>query len=337
MMKATDAYTTLAAKLDYPESKELCHLLEVLMTPEEAELAARLPASVEELVKELNIDKERVNNSLQELYQKGVIFPSPDGYIFAQSLVTLFDRTASDPRQDSHWGRRLLDAWEQFGQAEWYYDLATGALTLPGTGRVIPYYKVIANTPGVLPYEDIRELLKVKRTIALIPCPCRRMVGGCDRPLDVCLQFDERAEYIIKRGYGEKLSYEEALAAVDRAEEAGLIHQSGNKRWGMPAICNCCTCCCLAFRSFDLFGKLHETDIKSRYEARVDVELCNGCQICIDRCQLEAIDMVKTPSSKKYKAVVDPSKCIGCGACAIKCPEGALSLIAVRPPEFILE
>ena len=203
--------------------------------------------------------------------------------------------------------------------------------------RIIPYYKALTDTPGMLPYEDIREVLKAVGTIATVSCPCRRYVQACDMPLDVCLQFDDKAEYVIEKGTGKKLSYEEALAVVDRAEEAGLIHLTRNRRWGLVSICNCCTCCCLLFRSFDLFGRLHELGAKSRYEARVDEQLCDGCQTCIERCQMDAIDMVKTPSSKKYKAAVDPSKCIGCGACVIECQEGALSLIAVRPPEFIPE
>jgi ferredoxin len=207
----------------------------------------------------------------------------------------------------------------------------------PGLRRIMPYYKALEGNPDFLPYEDIREVLKTAKRIAMVPCLCRRYVQACEMPMDVCLQFDERAEYIIDRGCGRELSYEEALAAIDEAEEGGLIHLVGNKRSGHSYICNCCVCCCVVFRPFNLVGKLNEIDAKSRYEASVDQELCDGCQVCIDRCQMGAIDMVRIPSSKKLKADVDSSKCIGCGACVITCPEEALSLVAVRPPEFIPE
>jgi len=74
---------------------------------------------------------------------------------------------------------------------------------------------------------------------------------------------------------------------------------------------------------------------KSRYEAYVSQEDCNGCQVCIDRCLFNAIKMVKPEGSKKFKAVVDPEKCWGCGVCVVGCAPEALKMKVVRPPEHI--
>jgi NAD-dependent dihydropyrimidine dehydrogenase PreA subunit len=74
---------------------------------------------------------------------------------------------------------------------------------------------------------------------------------------------------------------------------------------------------------------------KSRYQAYVNEADCSGCQICVDRCLFDAIEMEKPLGSKKYKAVVYPEKCFGCGVCVIKCKPRALRMKAVRPPEFI--
>ena len=74
---------------------------------------------------------------------------------------------------------------------------------------------------------------------------------------------------------------------------------------------------------------------KSRFQAMVDQDLCNGCQVCVDRCQFDAIEMVRPEGSKKYKAVVDAEKCWGCGACYIKCAPVAITLELVRPAAHI--
>ena len=74
---------------------------------------------------------------------------------------------------------------------------------------------------------------------------------------------------------------------------------------------------------------------KSRYEAFVNQDDCDGCQNCLDRCLFDAIEMVKTEGSKKLKAVVDPEMCFGCGVCVVGCDQAALKMKTVRPPEFI--
>jgi NAD-dependent dihydropyrimidine dehydrogenase PreA subunit len=67
----------------------------------------------------------------------------------------------------------------------------------------------------------------------------------------------------------------------------------------------------------------------------VDQGPCDGCQTCIDRCQYNAIEMVKVPGSKRLKAFVDPELCFGCGVCVLKCDTGAMTMSMVRPPEHI--
>jgi indolepyruvate ferredoxin oxidoreductase alpha subunit len=49
----------------------------------------------------------------------------------------------------------------------------------------------------------------------------------------------------------------------------------------------------------------------------VDVELCNGCRLCL-QVGCPAISM------KEKKAVIDPVLCTGCGVCAQVCPEAAI-------------
>ena len=55
----------------------------------------------------------------------------------------------------------------------------------------------------------------------------------------------------------------------------------------------------------------------TNYYAEVDPELCNGCEECIERCQLDARTMVDSV------ATVDLDRCIGCGNCVVICDSDA--------------
>ena len=74
---------------------------------------------------------------------------------------------------------------------------------------------------------------------------------------------------------------------------------------------------------------------KSRYQASVNQELCNGCQTCMGRCMFKAIEMVKVPGSKKLKSQVIKDKCMGCGLCVYTCEQKAIRYDIVRPPIHI--
>ena len=210
--------------------------------------------------------------------------------------------------------------------------------------RVVPAYRTVKDLPDIQPYEDMREILKAQELIAVCSCSCRatRNTLGktCEYSHDAnCFQFNRGAEYAIVRGTGRKLNYEQAMALVDETEEDGLVHQWRNsRRMTMTVFCNCCIDCCMVWHPLDTHqGDIGKVWAKSRFQAQVNQELCNGCQTCVERCMFDAIEMVKVPGTKKLKAVVDPEKCFGCGVCVLGCTSDALSMKVVRPPEFIPE
>jgi ferredoxin len=65
--------------------------------------------------------------------------------------------------------------------------------------------------------------------------------------------------------------------------------------------------------------------VQSNYFAQVDQEECIGCETCLERCQMDAIEMVDEIST------VDLNRCIGCGLCVTTCPSEAMQL--VQKPE----
>ena len=218
--------------------------------------------------------------------------------------------------------------------------------------RIIPAYKAIKDLPDVLPCEDIREIYKAQRRIVVVPCSCRYRTTAIDEhcaytseeDLWHCVQLNRGADYAMARDAGKELSQEEALELIDKIEEDGLLHTWQNTKAlvGMTVSCHCCRDCCETAVPLDMENiPLNKVWEKSRFIAVVDEEACIGCQTCVDRCQFDAIEMVKPKSatkSKKLKAKVDPEACYGCGVCVVGCNQAqALSMKLVRPPDHIPE
>ena len=66
----------------------------------------------------------------------------------------------------------------------------------------------------------------------------------------------------------------------------------------------------------------------SNFYVEVDPELCIGCGLCIERCQMEARVMLND------RASVNLDRCIGCGNCVVFCPSGA-NLMRKKEEEMV--
>ena len=346
-MEASHIYRSLAARFGYEDSPDFLRLLQFLMSEAEANLAAALPASVEELSARLGVPAEDARRELDDMFRRGLVFPrnfyTGEGARFARSLVQLHDATQSALSLDPEKDRELYDMWEAFCLAGYDRDYALGYLKLDKPhSRVVPAYKAVKDCPELQPYEDVREFLKAAERLAVVSCSCRKRAQAEHRPCEKshdrnCIQFNRGAEYAIVRGSGRELSLDEALNIVDETEEHGLVHSWFNSRSMVGVImCNCCYDCCVDWARLRHHGVPISTRWeKSRFEARIDTRACTGCQTCVERCQFEAIAMTPVPGSKKLKATVDPEKCWGCGVCALGCAADAIRLDLVRPLEHI--
>jgi ferredoxin/DNA-binding Lrp family transcriptional regulator len=340
-----DAYQILAEKHGFKDSLRYRHILEFLMTPKQAEIVTLLPAPVEEVAQKVGLSPAEVKKEIDDLFIKGVVIPKDfhtrEGARFCHHVIQLHDATEADQRTEQIFGEKapqLWELWEDFCQQEFYVKLAEMyAKREAPFNRVVPAYKAIENILGITPYDDIREVLKAAPLIAIVPCSCRRQVKKTDIAVDTCFQFGRSAEYAIVRGSGRRLSYEEALAAIDQAEEDGEVHMWVNwQTLSYGVLCNCTKDACIAWTPLVQYGvSIGKRAAKSRFEAVVDQGVCTGCQVCIDRCQFDAIEMIKPAGEKKYKAIIDPEKCWGCGVCVLKCEPGALTLRLIRPLEHI--
>ena len=352
-MSASDTYGILAERLDFPGSNRLRAILEDLMTPEQALIAVELPGTTEEVSQKTGVAASKVKEELEALFFKGVVFPKDfdkrDYYRFARSIIQLHDATMSTQARDVVKDKAFYELWWDFSINEMYsWEVERFRVQEEPPTRVVPAHKAIEGLPDVLPCEDFRELLKAQQLIAVVPCSCRygtTAVGEhCDFTKEEerwnCLQFGRGAEYVIKRDSGKQLSLGEALELIDSIQEEGLIHRWSNtaEMTGTYTSCQCCRDCCEVYVALDQAGMpIGKAWEKSRYQAFVSVDDCNGCQTCVERCHFDAIDMQRPEGSKKYKAIVDADKCFGCGLCVVTCEPKALSLKAVRPPEHIPE
>jgi electron transport complex protein RnfB len=350
-MSQKDAYDTLTESLGFPGSARLRSILEMLMTSEEARLAEALPGGIAEVSEKTGIPEDKVRATLDGLYEKGVVFPRGDFanreyYRFARQIIQLHDATQASSKLDLEKDRPLFQKWHDFCKEEMYprmaamFKGANARLT-----RVIPAYRAIKELPDILPAENFHEILGAQDIIAVVPCSCRirtTAVGEqCQHTAEAktwhCLQFGRGAAYVINRGSGRKLTLEEALLLCDDVEEDGLIHRWANNAnmTGINTSCQCCRDCCEEYVAMDQGSvPVSQWWEKSRYEAYLaEPDDCNGCALCVDRCQFDAVQMVQTDDG--LKASVEAEKCFGCGVCVVGCSPEALKMKVVRPTEFI--
>ena len=183
----------------------------------------------------------------------------------------------------------------------------------------------------VLLLGEVEEMIEAAADIIVQPCDCRRLGQNCDRPVEVCIWLDEGARAALDRGYGRRLTKEEARDLVRWADGKGLMH-TADSEWherGLHAICNCCACDCYPFRAAQ---ELNSKGVwpRSRYVAVYDQERCNLCGTCVRRCHFAAFyhdgSTVEADGKTRKSVLFDPERCWGCGLCVSTCPEGAITM-----------
>jgi formate hydrogenlyase subunit 6/NADH:ubiquinone oxidoreductase subunit I len=191
---------------------------------------------------------------------------------------------------------------------------------------------------AVLPAHAMTPILEQAQTFAVAHCPCRvalRLRGrACEHPEDVCIKFDDLAEYLIERGLGREIDRDEAFDVIRRSEEAGLVHFVDNAEGNIKHNCNCCGCACWNVGSIRRRKIPRDVLMATYFMRTTDLDECTGCGRCAEVCPVEALALVPRPGSARAAgrgsdtiAVVDPDWCIGCGVCVPRCPSGAAGLL----------
>ncbi len=290
--------------------------------------------TIPELAKKLNIDKKELAKKLNEIFIKeGFVHPEPNqekGMVVWKptGAMLLHDLVFMNPKYTYETHKEILDLLDV------YYETVMAPVIGKAKRpifRVLPVNEVIS-TEGrtkVLPFEEVSRIIKKSYNIALADCVCRKRARRCDHLSEVCLSFDYAADMMIQRKFSRKISKEDALEVIRKAEEDGLVHCVDNKQKGLVFICNCCACGCGAVRAATVHGYSNAI-VPSRYQAILNPDACIACGTCVEKCQFDAISVDDV-------AIIDILKCMGCGNCATNCPEQAISMQEIRPPEHVPE
>lgn len=60
---------------------------------------------------------------------------------------------------------------------------------------------------------------------------------------------------------------------------------------------------------------------------KIDIETCKGCELCIEACPQDSLEMSKGINTKGYHyAVLIKDNCTGCVNCALVCPDAVITV-----------
>lgn len=174
----------------------------------------------------------------------------------------------------------------------------------------------------LLDFSELEKILKNATVISQLECGCRKRMGNCIDPMDGCLGIDDIAIEMIEKHNAKQITVGEALEAMTRTYDAGLVHMAyrfeGKDK--IEYICSCCSCCCHSLSAAVRFG--YENHVfSSKYMADQNEDKCKSCGACVKRCQFKARTLID--SKLEFKQ----DKCFGCGLCVRTCPEEAISFV----------
>lgn len=309
---------------------ELYALMEELFTPEEAELAVKMPLnpiSAADLASAIGRSATKVEKMLETMANKGLVFSHERGGVRFYTLMALapgmfeFQFTKGEVNERTKRLARLFD--DYFNVMMPAIEKAGRKAALFPAARVVSVEQEVPAGFEVYPYNLVSHYIDKSEHLAVSICYCRHhgeLVGRpCDRPKDVCMSFGPAAKFTIERGFGRAVSKKEAQEILKRAEKAGLVHCSSNTSKYLDFICNCCPCHCGFIQSIKN-AAIPNMVATSSFIASLKEGECNGCGDCVEMCPVEALALEGDVVALELK------QCIGCGLCVSTCPTEALRL-----------
>lgn len=324
----TDIYEKLRERLDdmgpgYPatDTGVEIRILKKLFSPQDAEMFLEMTPMLEApaaVAQRTGRDEATVAEHLEDMASRGLLFRHKKGEMARYSAIPFVVGIFEFQLNTVDRGLALdLEEYFQKGLGKSFQSTGTPVM------RSIPINTEIVMESPVATYEDAMAIIDSQKTIAVAPCICRttaqKMDRGCGKPLEACFLFGSHGTYYVDNKMGRYIDKAEAKRIIRENEKAGLVMQPFNSQH-VGGMCSCCGDCCGMLRSLKLQDHPAEA-VKSNYYAVIDEELCSGCEVCLDRCQMDAIEMIDD------KAVVNLKRCIGCGLCVTTCDMEAARLV----------
>ena len=320
-----------------PESEHLMPAIRAFYTPEEAALLTGIPFSggnLEELASLKGIHPDELGPKLDALARKGAVWRSVKGETVRYRLNDSFFVFMRGPFWAEHPDKATRDLARPLNK--YFYDGFMDQFSHAHTKglRAIPVDQTVEDPRRILPYEDVIGFVDSQDYCTVSLCPCRQRKNldpdsaDCEHPVEVCLHFGKLGHYIVDNGLGREITKEETRDILKKAAESGLVHAISNWEQGADTICNCCSCCCLFFEAYHVL-KHHKSHDASNYRVLINSGTCRACELCVQRCPVDAMRLEVSPEANNKKgkvAVLDPERCLGCGVCVYKCPTQSLIL-----------
>ena len=320
-------------------------ILEILYSPEQAELASQLPvfpSSLNKIARRLNVSPDQLKPRLDAMCDKGLVLDlvhprtGQVKYLLSPPVVGFFEFSLMRAHDDIP-KKKMAEALEAYT----HFDDAF-AREVFGHDTVVGRAMVHENSLGqamdqsseVLDWQRSTALISDARSIAVSLCYCRHKAEhlgtACTAPQDVCLSLNGGAEFVLRHNFGRTIAKAEALDILTASREQKLVQIADNVKNQPSYICNCCGCCCGQLQSINQYD-LQGVNPSGFQPVCADAD-CNGCARCSKSCPVAAIAM--TPVRREgqiqneMRPAMDPDRCIGCGVCATSCSRGALKMEA---------
>jgi len=332
----SDLYTKLRERLDmfpqgFPqtESGVEMEILKELFSEDEAGIMLHLrpyPEPPSAVAERAGRDEKEMGDKLYDMSRRGLILRrrvSEDEafYFLAPWVVGIWEFQLKNLTNDNI---KLYEKYHEEGMVPSRKGVKTAGF------RVVPVEQEIEENSEVETFEKVSAIIESSERFAVADCICRKeaeMFGhACDKLMEGCMMFDMAADYYIENKFGREITKEEAIEVLKKAEEDGLVHHSSNHLGKKIFICNCCGCCCKALAHITKHNN-PDAIARSNYYAIVDEEECTGCETCVERCQVAAIEV------EDDVAIINSDACIGCALCVSACPTEAISMTRKLPGE----
>ncbi|MBS0000302.1 MAG: 4Fe-4S binding protein [Cyclobacteriaceae bacterium] len=331
----TDVYHKLRKHLDqmpvpFPATRSgiEIELLKCLFTEDEAIIACETsafpetPEKIHSRVKD-KFSLEEVREKLKSMAEKGAILErlsdrkSKKLYHKIPLAVGMFEF------QVNHLSKRFSELFNAYQEEAFFNELISMKTQQM---RTIPVNVAIEHQFVVGNYDDIRKIVDGSPgPFALMNCVCRQSQDLLEDPChltqhrETCITMEKSARHMIRRGVAREITRKELFRFLTEFKKIGLVLQPENTQH--PSfICCCCGCCCAILKQAARYDKPARF-IHSNFRTVVNARHCDGCEKCMERCQMAAI--IKADGHVE----ILEERCIGCGVCIPVCKPHAMKLV----------
>jgi ferredoxin len=320
-------------------------ILEILFSPGDAALAARLPVvptSVEDLARRTGMDAAGLRTRLDAMAGKGLVLDLRDPrsgattYMLAPPVVGFFELSMMRIN-DGLPKQRLALAYEAYmGDDRSFDEEVAGSPTLVSRTLVQETALFDDLLSEVLDRDRATAYVENAGVLAVSNCFCRHVAEhlgtACYYPMETCMSLGTAARYLVRHGYAREIGRAEGHELLEAAREQGLVHIADNVQQELNYICSCCSCCCVELRSARMGMPVMQP---SAFQPTADDALCTGCGKCVRACPVQAISLVSRgpgrgdgdKAAARLLCDVDLGRCLGCGVCVGACSQRSLTMV----------